>query len=120
MGDDRALEIGVVETPAEDVYQVIIFSLDTPGGANGIVVEFGGFRSGVPALDDAHKPARHVVWSVGAQPFALDQIAANRDRALLVLAGEVVEPDPAPHGLVFSHRLPVRMKGFAGPTDETP
>src|SRR6202020_8599 len=120
MRDNRALEIGVVETPAEDIYQVIILSLDAPCGANGIVVEFGGFRSGVPALDDAHKPPRHVVWTVGAQPFALDEIAANRDRPLLVLRREVVKPDPAPHGLVFSHRLPVRMERFAGLTDETP
>src|ERR1700722_9218882 len=120
MRDDRALEIGVVETPAEDIDQVIILSLDTPGGANGIVIEFGGFRSSVPALDDAHKPARHVVWTVGAQPFALDEIAPNRDRPLLVLRREVVEPDPASHGLVFSYRLSVRMKGLAGLTDETP
>src|ERR1700729_3912431 len=102
MGDDRALEIGVVETPAEDVYQVIILSLDAPGGANGIVVEFGGFRSGVPALDDAHKPARRCIGIVEAEPFAFDEIAADGDRPLLVLRREVVEPDPAAHGLVFS------------------
>jgi hypothetical protein len=72
VSDDLAFEIGIVETSAKHVDQVVILSLDAPGGANAIVVELGGFRGAVPSLDGAHKPAKQVVWTIGADKSVID------------------------------------------------
>jgi hypothetical protein len=46
-------------------------------------------------------------WTVEAQPFPLDKIAADRDWALLVLAREVIEPNPW-YKALFPTRLSAR------------
>src|SRR5947209_4953876 len=77
LGDDRALEIGVVETPTKDVDQEEIVPVYAPGRADGKVVQLGHLGGGVPALDPAQEPARQLAGTVEAQRFALDEIAAG-------------------------------------------
>ena len=62
---------------------------------------------------DPEEPARQVLGTIGAKPFALDEVAAERERALLVLALGVVEPDPASHGLIFLDQLPIEVEPSA-------
>jgi uncharacterized membrane protein (Fun14 family) len=55
---------------------------------------------------------------VEAQPFPLHKISTDWDRTLMVLAGEVVEADPAAHQLIFVVGFALGMKRLARLSDE--
>jgi hypothetical protein len=50
--DHAALQARVVELLSHEVAEVIIVTLDSPGGADRIMAEVFGRRRSVPALDD--------------------------------------------------------------------
>ncbi len=111
MIDHRALEIRVLEAPAQHVEQVVVHTSYEPGRAYRVVVLRTRLRGRIPALDDPVSRSPNRSLRVGpAKPIALDERSPRRNGRLLVLGREVLAPHLGLELLELLHGLPFGMQ----------
>ena len=105
-GDHFALEVRIFEPVAPNVQKIIGFLEHGPGRADRVVARLARRRGHVPALYDTKIGRRLRRRVIAFEPFPLDQVALDWQRALLVLGRKRQAPD------VFLDALE-RLAGFA-------
>ena len=103
--NDLLLQLGISELFAQKINEIVVAAADKPGRSNRIVVELAGLRSNIPTLNYqvAWLASRQVV--VPTEPLPLDDLAFERNRALLILSREIEAAERASDPVEHRTRL---------------
>src|SRR5581483_4234156 len=108
---DGAFEFRIVQSLAEDIEQVIVIIVCTPGCAHAEIIQLATLVGRVPTLGHAIEV---LGWDlVELEPLIADHKSLSRNGVLLVLALEMIFTHSLAHFGEYGQRLPLGMQDIA-------